>query len=1189
MKPLSIYLADSVELSEINRQSKGWRLYGSVDYLNHNEAWDVNKLQFFADEECSSSITINDENIVSSGYQNMYQYFPSNAFDDRDDFFWRGLPDKNNNFYIGSTFDNVTSPAVKCVKFEQKQSGMVRIQLQALTDKDQWIAVYNVESIPAIHDTFTLQFSEKLLMESSQWLQIHHDIYCEPYRECSSPIISGNGKRVAIISWRKKTWIGLLERFWYASIFEENSSTKVWEKVHNNVEIGRGSRMSISHDGDRIVFFDDIEYPGTLRIYEDNGFDWVQVHQEITDELGDFFSLSSQTPVRTSISKDGTRVVSSIQNTIKIYEDNGEVWTLVHAKIGHGATIESIELISISDDGMRLASLVGKNGKKFVRIYQDNGTAWEIVYQDITNESTLGTLKSALMSSNGKRVVVQLSQEDKEEKSRFIQVFEDIGDSWEVVHEVVEVGESWGAINATTVSSDGMMVAITTTHLNNAGYVKKYSHMMEDIGVKWNIVRGIITADKGMTSFALSSDGTKLAIGNHNSAAIYGFKTYDVALFQSSSQSSLNANSLKAAASYAVDGDTLSPSMTSKEWDPWWRVHLTDLHFIHEVKVLQNNFDEFTLKIYVNNVEHPVWTYNHISSDLNESSQPNSSDTKAASLGVPNVLGDIVEITIPNRDIALSLKEVNIYGSILSQQKQRAVPSWVQVGDDINNGERGRQYVAMAEDTNRIIIGVPYSGEGDINQKPGFVRVFKQNRVLKWVQVHDDILGLLPNDKFGSSVSMSKDGNRIAVGATNPKGINGEKYGSVRIFQDNGNSWDQIHQVIEGENPRDFAVYTSISGDGMRVAIGAISNDNNGIRSGQVRIFYDDGLTWNQLYQNIDGEAAGDRFGSSVSFSGNGKRIAIGARYNDGSGLDSGHVRVYFDNGKAWEQVHGDLDGQEAGDQMGIAVSLSNNGARVATGTASGYVRVYEDNGLDWVQVHQYLHNEEGLLSGSLALSKNGRRIAVSSGSLVRVFKDGGNSWVQINRDIIGSGLDTQFGRSIAIGNNGKRIIASGDSYVGVYRTFVPNNKALYMKASQSSSYSDSLRHAAMNAVDGNSNSTSLTANEWEPWWRVHLDDLYSIETITVYKREDCCQERLEGIVANIYHSEIGLVWTSASSDDDFVSILNSDVQINYFDDRIKFTVSNGVVGDMIELKIPDRFEILSLADVAVSGELAMP
>ena len=50
---------------------------------------------------------------------------------------------------------------------------------------------------------------------------------------------------------------------------------------------------------------------------------------------------------------------------------------------------------------------------------------------------------------------------------------------------------------------------------------------------------------------------------------------------------------------------------------------------------------------------------------------------------------------------------------------------------------------------------------------------------------------------------------------------------------------------------------------------------------------------WVQNGSDIDGEAANDYFGQSVSLSNDGTIVAIGANGNDGNGTASGHVRVY--------------------------------------------------------------------------------------------------------------------------------------------------------------------------------------------------------------------------------------------------------------------------------------------------------
>ena len=60
---------------------------------------------------------------------------------------------------------------------------------------------------------------------------------------------------------------------------------------------------------------------------------------------------------------------------------------------------------------------------------------------------------------------------------------------------------------------------------------------------------------------------------------------------------------------------------------------------------------------------------------------------------------------------------------------------------------------------------------------------------------------------------------------------------------------------------------------------------------------------WKQLGSDIDGEAADDRSGKSVSLSDDGTILAIGAFSNDGNGTNAGHVRVHKWNGTAWTEI----------------------------------------------------------------------------------------------------------------------------------------------------------------------------------------------------------------------------------------------------------------------------------------------
>ena len=164
------------------------------------------------------------------------------------------------------------------------------------------------------------------------------------------------------------------------------------------------------------------------------------------------------------------------------------------------------------------------------------------------------------------------------------------------------------------------------------------------------------------------------------------------------------------------------------------------------------------------------------------------------------------------------------------------------------------------------------------------------------------------------------------------------------------NVWTQIGTDIDGEAADDLSGYSvSLSSDGQTVAIGAKDNHGTGSDSGHTRIYQWNGSAWIQLGNDIDGEAVDDESGFSVSLSSDGETVAIGARNNDANGSNSGHARVYQWDGSAWTQLGNDVDGEATDDWSGYSVSLSDDGETIAigairndgNGSNSGHVRLY--------------------------------------------------------------------------------------------------------------------------------------------------------------------------------------------------------------------------------------------------------
>ena len=224
-----------------------------------------------------------------------------------------------------------------------------------------------------------------------------------------------------------------------------------------------------------------------------------------------------------------------------------------------------------------------------------------------------------------------------------------------------------------------------------------------------------------------------------------------------------------------------------------------------------------------------------------------------------------------------------------------------------------------------------------------------------WSQVGGDIDGEAAGDRLGYGVALSSDGTILATGAAFNDGSGGTRSGHVRVFNWSGSAWTQVGADIDGEAAGDQSGFSvALSSDGTRLAVGGWFNDGTGTDAGHVRVFDWSGSAWTQVGGDIDGEAAGDRFGESVALSSDGTRLAVGADLNDGGGTDAGHVRVFDLVGGVWTQIGGDLDGAVGGDNFGYRVALSSDGTRVAAtapiydggGTDAGQVRVFDYDGV---------------------------------------------------------------------------------------------------------------------------------------------------------------------------------------------------------------------------------------------------
>jgi hypothetical protein len=200
------------------------------------------------------------------------------------------------------------------------------------------------------------------------------------------------------------------------------------------------------------------------------------------------------------------------------------------------------------------------------------------------------------------------------------------------------------------------------------------------------------------------------------------------------------------------------------------------------------------------------------------------------------------------------------------------------------------------------------------------------------------------SDWFGCSIAMNTDGSRVAIGSMNADAVAGSNSntGKAYIFVRSGNTWSQ-EAIILPNTPQTNAAFgrsVSISGQGDRIVIGANSGTSgNVVQTGLAYVFKRTGSTWTQEAILIASDAAvSDHFGLPVAMSSNGDRIAIGASAADYSGaLDAGKVYIFTRSGTAWVQ-EAILTASDfvADAELGIVLTINANCDKVVIGTYPG-------------------------------------------------------------------------------------------------------------------------------------------------------------------------------------------------------------------------------------------------------------
>ena len=241
------------------------------------------------------------------------------------------------------------------------------------------------------------------------------------------------------------------------------------------------------------------------------------------------------------------------------------------------------------------------------------------------------------------------------------------------------------------------------------------------------------------------------------------------------------------------------------------------------------------------------------------------------------------------------------------------------------DGKFGRA-VAMASDVLRVAIGSPSSSINQQTVDTGKVHTYEFDGRF-WAPMGGPLVGSEKDNFLGSSIAMSKSGDRMLVGA--PGHRNGD--GGVFYYGWNGTDW-RIILPLRGRAGSSESLGESVailSDDGRRIAFGGSTYEGN---KGVVKIYEEMGSSgfFVQLGdEDIIGDD-GDEIGMTLA--GANGRLCFGTA--------NGSFRAYEYNSdmSRWDQI---AEGPNLGSAV-VSISMSDDGNTVAVGLENQEVTVYE-------------------------------------------------------------------------------------------------------------------------------------------------------------------------------------------------------------------------------------------------------
>jgi hypothetical protein len=241
--------------------------------------------------------------------------------------------------------------------------------------------------------------------------------------------------------------------------------------------------------------------------------------------------------------------------------------------------------------------------------------------------------------------------------------------------------------------------------------------------------------------------------------------------------------------------------------------------------------------------------------------------------------------------------------------------------------------VGISSDGNTAIVGAYFEDTGAASA--GAAYIFTRSGSTWTQQAKIQASDKEFNDQFGTSVSISSDGNTAIVGAYF-EDTGASNAGAAYIFTRSGSTWTQQAKIQASDKQANdyFGYSVSISSDGNTAIVGAFLEDTGASNAGAAYIFVRSGSTWTEQAKiQASDKQANDIFGYSVGISSDGNTAIVSAYDEDTGGTSAGAAYIFVRSGSTWtEQAKIQASDKQANDYFGHSVSISSDGNTAIVG-----------------------------------------------------------------------------------------------------------------------------------------------------------------------------------------------------------------------------------------------------------------